>query len=182
MVQNGGGAGGLSSTFTAECRGLQSLAAHRAELALVETPRAKAVGHGDLQGAELPLSLGPTCQRPSRARRPRPLHLNSSHCHPHPLPDPCGPPKSSPTPLCFLGVLPELPSLLSPCRTKASCDLRQPFLQGTPRLVLPMPDSAVRSRKLGHQQLPPGLFPCPHDTSGASWTKHTWTEAHQQGG
>lgn len=52
--------GGLGSTFTAERRGLQGLAAHGAELALVEAPRAEAVGHRDLQGAELPLSLGPT--------------------------------------------------------------------------------------------------------------------------
>ena len=59
-------------TFAANPGCLQALSAHGAEPALVEPPGAEAVGHRDLEGAELGLSLGPKAWQPG-PQAPLPL-------------------------------------------------------------------------------------------------------------
>ena len=162
-------------TFAAEARRLQALPAHGAEPALVEPPGAEAVGHRDLGGTELGLSLGP--------QAPLPL--------PRELPSPALAPQSSRAlltgccvclwaPLCSQGILlgttwhADSPV---PCAgltgAAPGCDLRQPLLQLRPSWPGP-----------GLTQLhrcwpPPGLFPLLIHLGPAGWSTGGGKPSHR---
>lgn len=124
------------------------------------------MGHRDLQDAEPPSAQG----LPARTH-PAPAGLvlyipESAHCYPHHLPEPCRPPKSSPAPLY---PLLELPTLL---RVLAGPRPGHPFCREYPcwfcLIWLYCPGSLGTGCFLQ-------AFPLPHDTSKASWMKHTRT-------